>query len=271
MPPTLSLVLNQIVASLAILQRRAARAGVVTMFAITIIAIATAPDSEPGFWSWVGLLLIAILSTLAVLAYVASRNPLISPENRQYRLTGSVTLGVIALVVNLVFSFSSTVLLLIGLILLGRQAGRVRPGVVPWMLCAALITFVPWWIWAALGVWNPGLIVLIPLTGLAWLSAGHIRAAYRPRSEEESAPLSLRGHRLGAWMGMLLGGILIVLAGLLGHASNAWIALGGVLMAIAVAMEAGISRPEDNPGKYSAAICDGAFVALAICWLIGLS
>lgn len=270
MPPTLSLVLNQIVASLNVLGGRTAQAAAITMVGMTFVSIATVPDADPGFWSWCGLVLICLLAILAVLTYTASCNPLASPANRQYRRTAAVTLGVLSLAINLLFSFPSTLLLLIGLVMLGRQAGRIAPGAFPWMLCATLITLVPWWIWSALDLWNAGLLVLVPVAVLAWLSGGHIREAYRIRDEEDPSPLSMRGHRLGAWMGMLLGGILVVLAGLIGESTNAWIALGGILMAVAVAMEAGISRPDDNPGKHSAAICDGAFVALAICWLISI-
>lgn len=271
MPPTLSLVLNQIVASMIVLRHRSAGFATATALAMTLISIATAPGTEPGFWSWIGLLLIGTLSSLAVLTWVASRNPLVAPDNRQYRLTAAVTLAAIALALNLVFSFLSTLVLAVGLVMLGRQAGRVHPGSFPWILSAALVTFVPWWIWTALGAWHPGLLVLIPLAAIAWLSGGHIRAAYHPPADENPSPLSMRGHRLGAWMGMLLGGILIVAAGLVSDASNAWIALGGVLMAVAVALEAGISRPDEHPGKYATAICDGAFAILAVCWLISLT
>jgi hypothetical protein len=72
-------------------------------------------------------------------------------------------------------------------------------------------------------------------------------------------------------MGILLGGILIVVSGLLGQSSYAWISLGGIAMAVAVAIEAGIRRPEDQPARYSSAICDGAFVMAALCWLISIT
>lgn len=271
MPPTLSLVLNQIVASMHVLQNRSAQVATATMVAMTLISIATAPGTEPGFWSWIGLLVISILAMLATLTWVASRTPFISPDNRQYRLTASVTLGVLALALNVFYSFPSTLLLVIGLVVLGRHAGHLRPGAFPWLLSTALVTFVPWWIWSALGAWDAGLLVLVPLAALAWLSGGHIRAAYRSPEDDVRAPLSMRGHRLGAWMGMLLGGILIVVSGLIGDASNAWIALGGILMAVAVALEAGMSQPDEHPGTHSTQICDGVFAVVAICWLISIT
>src|SRR5699024_3044132 len=149
------------------------------------------------------------------------------------------------------------------------QALRIRPGVFPWLLCASLVILVPWWIWAALDAWDPGLLLLIPLAALAYLGGSHIRDAYA--EAEDDRVLSARGHRLGAWMAMLLGGIAVVLAGIIGESTYAWVSLGGMTMAIAVAAEAGISRPDDQPGKYASAICDAAFVVTATCWLISIT
>ena len=270
MPSTAVLVLNQILSSLHVLRDRTAQACAVTSLFMTIVAIRTAQDTAPGFKSWTGLLLIGASTLLGIITFVASRHPILSPAARQYRVTAALTLGTLGLVVNLLFGLWSTVLLAAGIVLLARQALRVRPGTFPWLLCATLITLIPWWRWTALDAWDAGLLVLFPLAALAWLSGSHIREAWADR-ENEKHPLSIRGHRLGAWMGILLGGILIVVAGLLGESSYAWISLGGIAMAVAVALEAGIRRPEDQPGKHSAAICDGAFVMAALCWLISIT
>ena len=269
MPSTAVLVMNQILSSLHMLRDRTAQIAAVTSLCMTIIAISTAPSRSPGFWPWFGLLLIGALTMLAILTFVASRHPIISSSSRQYRLTAALTLSAGALALNLLFGFWSTMLLAAGMMLIARQSIRVKPGSFPWLMCATLITLIPWWIWTALGTWDTGLIVLFPLAALAWLSGGHIREAYDDQTDSEHL-LSSRGHRLGAWMGMLLGGILIVVAGLIGSSSYAWISLGGIAMVIAVALEAGIPRPEHRPGRYSAAICDGAFVAAALCWLVSI-
>lgn len=270
MPSTATLVLNQILSSLHILRDRTARTCAITSLFMTVIAIATAPGISPGFWSWSGLLVIGGATMLAVITFVASRHPLLSPSSRQHRVTAAFTLGVLALLINVLFSFWSAVLLAVGMIFLARQSLRIRPGTFPWLLCATLITLIPWWIWTALDAWNGGLLVLFPLAGLAWLSGNHIREA-STQCEGVEYPLSPRGHRLGAWMGMLLAGILVVIAGLLGESSYAWISLGGIVMAVAVAVEAGIPRPDDQPGRYAAAICDGSFVIAALCWLVSIT
>lgn len=270
MPTTVVLVWNQVLLSLHVLRDRTAQACALTSLFMAIIAISSAPGADPGFWSWLVLLLIGALSMVAIITFVASRHPLAPPANRQHRVTAAFTLGVSALILNIFFGLASTILLGIGMVMLAWQAARIRPGTFPWLLCATLIILIPWWIWTALDAWDPGLFLLIPLAALAYLSGGHIREAYA-EPDDEGRPLSTRGHRLGAWMSVLLGGILIVLAGLVGSSSYAWIALGGIVMAVSVAIEAGISRPEDQPGKYSAAITDGAFVIAAICWLISIT
>jgi hypothetical protein len=161
-------------------------------------------------------------------------------------------------------------LLALAMILVARQATAIRPGTFPWLLCATLVTLIPFWVWAALDAWDPGLMLLIPLAALAYLSGGHMRDAY-DAPPPDGRVLSSRGHRLGAWMGILLGGLLVVIAGLIGTSSYPWISLGGISAAIFIALEAGIPRPEEQPGRYSAALCDGAFVVAAICWLISIT
>lgn len=268
MPTTVVLVWNQVLLSLHVLGDRTARACALTSLLMAIISISTAPDANPGFWGWFFLLLIGALTMVAITTFVASRHPFVPPADRQHRITAAFTIGVVALIINLFFGISSTILLGLGMLMLARQALRVRPGTFPWLLCATLVTLIPWWIWSALDAWDPDLFLLVPLAALAYLAGSHIREAYAP-PDEGARPLSTRGHRLGAWMAVLLGGILIVLAGLASSSSYGWISLAGIVMAVSIAIEAGISRPEDQPGKYSAAICDGAFVFAALCWLIG--
>lgn len=270
MPTTPGLVWHQVLASLHVLQDRTAQTCAITSLLMTVIAIGSAPDASPGFLSGFGILVIGAVTMMSVITFVASRHPAISPANHQYRVTAAFTFGVVALLLNLFLGFWSTILLALGIILLARQAVRVRPGTFPWLLCATLVTLIPWWVWAALDSWDHGLFMLLPLAALAYLSGGHMRDAYQQPPAEEPV-LSTRGHRLGAWMGMLLGGILIVVSGLIGESSYAWISLGGIGMAVFVAIEAGLSRPVDQPGRHAAAICDTAFVFAAVCWLIGIT
>lgn len=269
-PNTPALVWQQAIASLRVLSDRGAQASAFTALIMTMIAIEIAPNAEPGAGSWLGLLGIGAVAMLAVITWVASDARRLHPADRQHRLTAAVTFAVIALLANLFFGFWSTMLLAAALIAVARQARTLRPGDFPWLLNATIVTLIPWWTWTALDSWDPGLLILGPLAALAFLTGQHIREAYAPPPAEDRI-LSERGHRYGAWMGMLLGGILIIAAGLIGESSYGWLALGGVVMAMAVALEAGVRISPTHPGRTSAAISDIAFVLAAICWLTSIT
>lgn len=270
LPNTLALVWQQVLASLRVLSDRTAQICAVTSLVMTVISIAIAPDVMPGGSSWIPLLVIGALAMLSIVTYVASRSIHITAADKQHRLTAAVTTGVLALLINLFFGFWSTALLAAAIIALARQARTVRPGTFPWIMCATIVTLIPWWIWTALGTWDAGLLILLPLAVLAFISGGHIREAYAPPPAEERV-LSMRAHRYGAWMGMLLAGILIIVSGLTGESANEWLALGGIVMAVAVALEAGVRESDTHPGQNSAAISDMAFVIAAICWLTSIT
>jgi hypothetical protein len=271
MPTTLVLVWQQVLLSLGVLADRTARICAGTALGMLLISILTAPDADPGTWGWIGLLLVGALVVIAIVMLVASRQPRLTPADRQHRLTAAVTFGIVGLAVNLTFGLWSTILLALAMTLVARQATALKSGAFPWLLSATLVTLVPFWVWSALDAWHAGLLLLFPLAALAYLASGHMRDAYADSAEPSGERLlSLRGHRMAAWMGILLGGLLVVLAGLIASASYPWIALGGISATIFVALEAGVPRPDDQPGRYAVAICDGAFLVAALCWLISL-
>lgn len=249
---------------------RAFQVSAFAAFLVTLVSIEIAPNAEPGAGSWLGLLAIGGLAMLAVVTWVASLSSRAHPSDRQHRQTAAVTFAVIAVALNLFFGFWSTALLATALFAVARQARMLRPGEFPWLLNATVVTLIPWWIWTALDTWDPGLLILLPLAGLAFLTGEHIREAYAPPPADDRI-LSERGHRYGAWMGMLLGGILIIVAGLIGNSSHGWLALGGITMAVAVALEAGSRLSPTHPGRTSAAISDIAFVVAALCWLTSIT
>lgn len=269
-PNTLALVSQQVIASLRVLTDRTAQICAVTSVVMAVVSIAIAPGVDPGTGTWLALLGIGALAMLAIVTYVASRSLQVAPHDRQHRLTAAATFGVIALVANLFFGFWSTLLLGIALVALTRQTRDLRPGTFPWLMAATIVTLIPWWIWTALGTWDAGLLILLPLAALAYITGEHIREAYAPPPAEDRI-LSTRAHRYGAWMGMLLGGILIIVAGLVGESSHEWLALGGIVMAFGVALEAGTPDSAAHPGRNSAAISDLAFVIAAICWLTSIT
>jgi hypothetical protein len=269
-PNTLALVTQQVLASMRVLSDRTAQICALTSIVMAVVSIAIAPGADPGTGTWLVLLGVGALSMLAIITFVASRSTRIAPPDRQHRLTAAVTFAVVAMVINLFFGFWSTVLLATALVALVRQARALRPGDFPWMMCATIVTLIPWWLWSALGTWDAGLIILLPLAALAYISGEHIREAYAPPPAGDRI-LSGRAHRYGGWMGMLLGGILIIVAGLIGESAHEWLALAGMTMAFGVALEAGVPQSETHPGRSSAAISDIAFVIAALCWLTSIT
>lgn len=269
-PNTPVLVWQQVIASLRILADRSVQTTALTALLMTMISIEVAPDTDPGAGSWIGLLGIGALAMLAIITWVASNALRLHPADRQHRRTAAVTFAVAALLSNLFFGFWSTALLAAAIIAILRQARSLRPGEFPWLLNATIVTLIPWWIWTALDSWDPGLLMLAPIAALAFLTGQHIREAYAPPPADDRL-LSQRGHRYGAWMGMLLGGILVIVAGLVGESDHSWLALGGVTMALAVALEAGSRLSPTHPGRTSAAVSDLAFAVLTVCWLASIS
>lgn len=269
-PNTPVLVWQQVMASVRVLGDRSAQVSALTALLMTMISIEIAPDARPGAGSWIGLLGIGALAMLAIVTWVASNARRLHPADRQHRRTAAVTFAVVALLANLFFGFWSTALLAAAMIAVARQTRSLRPGTFPWLLNATIVTLIPWWAWTALDSWDPGLLILAPIAALAFLTGQHIREAYAPPPAEERL-LSERAHRYGAWMGMLLGGILVIVAGLVGESERGWLALGGVTMALAVALEAGSRLSPTHPGRTSAAISDLAFAILAVCWLTSIT
>ncbi len=269
-PNTPVLVWQQVIASLRILADRTVQTTALTALLMTMISIEIAPDATPGAGSWIGLLGIGASAMLSIITWVASNARRLHPADRQHRRTAAVTFAVVALLANFFFGFWSTALLAAAIIAVLRQSRSLRPGEFPWLLNATVVTLIPWWIWTALDSWDPGLLILAPIAALAFLTGQHIREAYAPPPAEDRV-LSERGHRYGAWMGMLLGGILVIVAGLVGESDDGWLALGGVTMALAVALEAGARLSPTHPGRTSAAISDLAFAFLAVCWLTSIT
>lgn len=267
MPPTLTLVWQQVLTSLHLLKDRHAFFCALTACLVAVTSIAVAPIDHVSPLAWVGLLSIGALSMTAVIAFIASDHHGISIENRQHRQTAALTLAVTAGVLNMMFGFWSTVLLALGMFIIVRQARSVRPGQFPWMLGATIVLLIPWWTWSALDAWSIGLFLLLPLAALAFVSADHLRDAYQ--NVDPDAPLiglSNRAHRYASWIAMSAAGVLIVVAGLIGTTSHAWVALGGIVLALAVPLEAGSKGTSADPARIS----DVAFLIAAMCWLIAI-
>lgn len=264
----------QLRASASLLRHRAVQICFSAAFVISILAAWFAPDTSTSFWDWVRILFLVGIGGLGLLMLLASREEHLQPADRQQRLIGAGVLVLIALLLNATFSFGTAVSFSIGFSLIAMFAFQDLRGRSPWLLCGLLGVIVPFWVWTALQAWHWGLLMLIPLAALAFVSDRHIRNAASSSGPDVSGPdtgdLTPRGHRLGSWLGILGSALLILLAGMLSEASNTWVALGAIGAVAVIALEAGLPKPDPEESRLSIYLCDAALGWIALCWMVSL-
>jgi hypothetical protein len=258
-----------VVAGRQVLARRSAQVGTVLVVGSLVLTIVLAPGTAASGWDWIRLWLAACCGGAALLAtHLAQRS---DPANvaRQQLLLLAAVLVVIACTLNLTFSVGATAFFTLGLIvagyliLLDRGSTSARD-------CGAIIAaVVPFWIWSALDAWTPGLLVLLPLLLVGVMVHRHMR---RATTATRTDPLSSRGHRLAAWLGVLGSALTIALLALLTSHALAIAALAGTGAVVLIGLEAASPSPAEGPWRVSSiGIVDAAMAWIGLCWLAGLS
>lgn len=274
MPLALVMIRIHVVAALALLRRRAMRRGAIGGIATTVLATWFAPDSSPSWQDWTRLLLLVCVGALGLLVLVTARDSGIQPAERQQRLIGAGVLVLAATLLNTTFSIATAITFSIGFSLIAVLAVQDDREDSSWALMGVLGVAIPIWVWTALGAWDWGLLLLIPLAALAFVSDRHIRDAASPHSSDPAtitaSTLSRRGHRLGSWLGMLISALLVLVVGLASDASNVWVALGAIGAIGCVGLEAGLPGSGRNAARRSIWLCDAGLSWLALCWMASL-
>lgn len=274
MPLAIVMAWMQVVASASLLRHRAVRICTVAALAISVLATWFAPDTSTSFWEWFRIILLVGVGTLGLLMFLAARDEHAQPVDRQQRLIGASVLILIAIILNASFSFGTAISFSIGFSLFALFAIQDFRGRSPWLLCGLLCVIVPFWVWTALRAWHWGLMMLIPLAALAYISDRHIRdvatAPERDPSQRGINALTRRGHRLGSWLGILGAALLILVTGMLSDASNTWVAIGAIGAVTCIALEAGLPTTEKPGVRRSIYLCDAALAWLALCWMVSL-
>lgn len=253
-----------------VLQKRSAQVGALLVLASLFLSILLAPDAAASGWDWLRLWLAALCAGSALLTlHLSLRAPDDSPERQQLILLAGV-LVIIGFALNLTFSLGTTAFYTLALLVAGYLALFNRTsnsGRDSGTIIAALI---PFWVWSALDAWSPGLLVLLPLLLVGVVVDGHMRRATMPGQEGD--PLSTRGHRLAAWLGVLGAALVIGLLSLLTSHALAISALAGTGAVILIGLEAATPGPAEGSWRVSSvAIVDAAMAWIALCWLAGLS
>lgn len=274
MPLAIVMVWTQVIASASLLRHRAVQLCLLAAFAIAMLATWFAPDTETSFGDWFRIVVLVAIGAIGLLMFLSARDPLIQPADRQQRLIGAGLLILIAILVNATFGIGTAVTFSIGFSIIALVAIQDLRGRSPWLLCGMLGVLVPFWVWTALEAWHWGLLMLVPLAALAFVSDRHIRsivaAPERTAVEPRSSRLTPRGHRLGAWLGILGAALLILFSGVLSDASNTWVTAGAIGAIAGIALEAGLPATEGTDAWRSIVLCDAALAWVALCWMVSL-
>lgn len=277
MPLAIVMVWMQVIASASLLRHRAVQMCISAALVISILATWFAPDTSTSFWDWLRIILLVGVGTLGLLMLLAARDEHVQPADRQQRLIGAGVLVLIAILLNVTFSIGTAISFSIGFSLIALLAIQDLRGRSPWLLCGLLGVIVPFWVWTALRAWDWGLLMLIPLAALAFISDRHIRDATAaatpdpaPSAADPTDRLTSRGHRLGSWLGILGSALLVLIVGMLSDASNSWVALGAIGAVIVIALEGGLPKHEPEGSRRSIYLCDAALAWIALCWMVSL-
>lgn len=264
---------QQIRISVTLFRLRAVQRIGIAAFVITVLAVSLAPDAAPSGWDWTRIILIVCTAMVALLCFLASRDPGVPSGDQQLRLFATAILVTLALLLNIVFGLGAAIAFSIGFTLIALLAQSETLGRTPWLLCGALGIVIPFWIWTALNAWHIGLLMLVPLGVIALISDAHMRdaAACPVPGPAPPSTMTARGHRLASRLGILAAAMLMLVAGLPGSGSSSWLAAGAAGAVIGVALEAGLPRTRGvSMGWRSVLLCDAALAWIAICWLASL-
>jgi hypothetical protein len=269
MPIDLSNLGRHMLASRQFLAQRAVQALLVLAATLILLSLLLAPEVTPGGWDWFRVILISLLGATALLLFASSQDHSQSLAERQQQLVAAGVLVILAMILNLTFSFGTTIVFSIGIsaiALMVVNSGTYRN---PRTIGAALAALIPFWIWAALEAWTAGLFLLVPLGVIALVTDSHMRLAAQP--DAGLRRLSRRGHRLAAWTGVLGAGLLLALAALAFDTAFGPAAIGAVGAMVLVGIEGASSSPSAGSWRLSSvAIIDVALLWITLSWIVSL-
>ena len=230
---------------------------------IAIIAIMSAPGSHGGwtiFW-----LIVASMLASAGLTEIQLARSLEEPQAVLLPLAIAGSSMLAAVIISLIVRPISGLFLIL---VLAIMAFFVKDR--PFVMAALTVVLVPWWIWLALGQWYWQLLMLLPLIGLGLIAVSQLLDMHVwPESEERIMPE--RAHRAAAWMLIALSGIMLIGVGMLTDVSRPVLALAGVVLAVAIPLEAGFGSIGGTSARQSIRVVVSAYLIATACWLIGIA
>lgn len=235
----------------------------VVWLGMVLVALLSAPGSHGG-WTVFWLLMAAMLAALTCTGiHIARAND--DPRTALTILAAASLAGMAAMLISMILRPLSGLFLLVVLTLL-IVTGKNRP----FVTAALSVILAPWWVWLALGVWHWQLIMLAPLMGLGLIAVSHLLDTHAwPETEDRILPA--RAHRWAAWLLLTLSGIMLMLAGLTTDVSRPLLALAGIVMALAIPLEAGFGSNTGSSARTSIRIVASAYLITATSWLVGIA
>ncbi len=269
MPIDLSNLGRQLLASRRFLALRPVLALLALAWMLIFLSLVLAPETSPDGWDWFRVLLISVLAGVALLLFALSQDHGQPLEDRRQQLAAAAVLLILALILNLTFSFGTTIVFSIGISAIALMVVNTGSFRNPRTIGTALAALIPFWIWAALDAWTAGLFVLVPLGLIALVTDSHMRLAAQPDSSARS--LSRRGHRLAAWTGVLGAGLLLTLAAVAFDTAFGPAAIGAVGAMTLVGIEAASPMPSlGNWRVSSVTVIDVALLWITLSWIVSL-
>lgn len=226
------------------------------------IALLSAPSTPVGwtlFW-----LVVATVCVAFSLTNLHQARKLEDPRTSLTHLTITFVTGSIAVIATLAIRPIAGMFLLAIIFLLATTSDNR-----PFVTAIVSVIAAPWWIWLAADSWRWQLLVLVPLVGLGAIASSHLVDSYVwPRDEEQV--LSARGHRAAAWVLIALSGLILIAVGLLTGVSKPWLALGGIVLAISIPIEAGVDAEDSGTAIPGVRVVTGSYLIAIASWLIGI-
>lgn len=260
---------KQIQATLHLLRLPAAWIPLAVGLASLISALLIVPGTEPSFWNWIGLPIMAVFGAISILASVARRRSRTNSNDR----TGLLIITVVALICATSISLFTTLLgsaiFLVAFCLIAAMAIRTaRTTRVPVVLAGAVALLIPVWIWFALGAQSSGLLLLVPVGILAWFADRYMHSALIADSYESTT--SARPFRFLSWLALLTATILTTVLAMSNDVGNSWAVIGALGAIVCIGADAGLPQHSSLPGTWSRQLMALGFAWLSLFWLTSL-
>lgn len=234
-----------------------------------IAALLIVPGTEPSFWNWIGLPIMALFGAISILADMARRRPRTAAIDRTDLLIIAIIALICATTISLFTTLFGTAIFLLALCFVAAISIRTaRTKRVPVVLAGTVALLIPVWTWFALDAQNSGLLLLVPIGILALFGDRYMRSALATDTRESTT--SARSFRFLSWLALLSAMILTTVLAISSDVSNGWAVIGALGAVVCIGADAGLPQHSSLPGTWSRQLMALGFAWLSLFWLTSL-